>query len=87
MGDVAYQTQRGDSGERVHDGSGKIRDNQHITFVNCLETTNAGAIEWHTFKEYLFLQFAHRHAEMLPGPWQVGEFEVYHLCVVLFGKS
>src|ERR1700756_701700 len=86
MSYVADQAQRWNSGERVHNSTIWIGDNQHITFVDSLETTDTGAIKCFPFHECFLFKFAHGNAEMLPGPGQIYKFEVYHSSAVLFSE-
>src|SRR5579885_2700516 len=51
MSNIADQAQRGNSSEGVHKGSLGIRNDQHIAFINGLETANAGPIKRKPFDE------------------------------------
>src|SRR5215467_11130941 len=84
MSNVADKAQRRSGSERIHDCGRRIGDDQHVAFVNCLEATNARAIERHSFDKRFFFQFMQRDAKMLPGAWYVDEFKVHHLCAMFF---
>src|SRR2546427_728056 len=56
-----------------------IGDEEHVAFIDGLESANAAAIKPHPFDEHALVQFVRRRREMLPGPHQVGEPEVHHL--------
>jgi hypothetical protein len=48
---VTDQVQRGDLENRIHTGRIGVSDQQHVTLVDQLESTNAGAIKANAFRK------------------------------------
>jgi hypothetical protein len=55
--------------------------------VDLLETADRGAVEADALLEQGLRQFAHRDAEVLPGPGQVREANVNEFDACLFGPG
>ncbi|GHO67935.1 hypothetical protein KSC_068270 [Ktedonobacter sp. SOSP1-52] len=86
MGDIADQAERGDSGEGVHESSGGVGNDYHIALIDCLEASNAGAVEEEALFKNRFCKRTERNAEMLPGSWKIGEFQIDHFGAIFFCK-
>src|SRR5262245_51417487 len=83
---VADQDQRLMLGKRVQLRRRRIREEQHVRLVDRLEPANRGPVEANAFGEKVFSQLVSRDREMLPGPRQVREPQVYDLNALLFGE-
>jgi hypothetical protein len=84
--DVADQDQRRCGGERVEKGRSRIRDDQHVAFLDLLETTDRRAVESDAFVERICIHRAGRDGEMLPDTRKVGEPQIDHLDLLVLDR-
>ena len=83
---VGDHDQRRRLAERIHDGSGRVGNEQHVAFVDGRPRTNAGAVEAVAFLEDLLVQFADRIRNVMPETGDVAKAQVDLLGVVFLGK-
>ena len=55
---IANQAQRGQFGKRIEHHGIRIREKQHVAFLNRLKATNARAVEADSIFKQVFTQFA-----------------------------
>src|SRR5262249_31004507 len=76
--DVADQDQRCRRGERVEERRGRVRDDQHVAFLDLLKSAYRGTVEADALLESISIDRAWRDGEMLPNAGQVGKAQIDH---------
>ena len=80
--DIANHVEGGDLEERVDSSGAGIGDQQHVAFVDGLETADAGAVEAVPFGHVVLAELAQGDGEVLKRARQVGEPQVNDADVV-----
>ena len=62
----------------------RIGNDEHVGGVDHFPAANARAVEPEAVGENVLVVLGERGGEMLPGAWQIGEFEVHELYLVVF---
>ena len=70
--------------KRVHNRGGRIGNDQHVTGVNGLPSTDAGAIKPQAFIKQGLFQFTDGHRKMLPGSKKIHELQIYNSSIIFF---
>ena len=83
---VADDAQRRHGGERIDETRVRVRDQQHVAFIDHLKAANARAVEAYALRESILAELPGRNGEMLPEPGQVHEFQVNYLNAFLLDK-
>ena len=74
--DVADHHQRLVLRERIEEGGGLVRHQQHVGGVDLLEAADRGAVEAQALVDRVALEGGGREGGVLPHPGQVGEAQV-----------
>ena len=81
--DVADQNEGLRLLERVQECGRRVRDDQHVAFLDLLEAADGRAVEADAFGEAVEIEGGRRHREMLPQTWEIREAQVDHDNVVV----
>ena len=68
--------------EWVEKGRGRVGHDQHVTFLDLLETTDRRPIKADALAHCIGIDCAWRDGKMLPGAWQIRETQIDHLHVL-----
>ncbi|MCY1522735.1 hypothetical protein D9M68_576010 [compost metagenome] len=79
---AADQRQRRNLADRIDEGGGRVRLQQHVRLVDFLESADRRAVEADTVLEQLLGQLRQADGKVLPQPRQVGELQVDDLDVM-----
>src|SRR5579863_1683668 len=71
---------------RVHVRRLRVREKQHVAFVDPLEAADAGAVEPDALGEQIFLEVFNRDCEMPPHAGQIDKHQVYDFYSCVFSQ-
>ena len=76
---IADQIQSGNFKNRIHTGRLRVGDQQHVTFVDQLESADTGAVKTDAFLKQVVAQVLHGDREMLPDSKEIHELQIHNL--------
>jgi hypothetical protein len=87
IGDEAMDLKRGHLPERIHHCRRRIRHQQHVGFVNRLESADRGPVESVARLHAVLGEFLHRDGEVLHQPGEIAEPKIHDPGAAILGKS